>query len=227
MDIKFEKLTLIIPAKNEEESLPLVLDELKQYNVKKIVVIPPDDLKTFNAIKNYDCKVIFQEKDGFGAALIQGLKNSTTTYSCIFNADGSFDPSSLHKMYKILEDQDRQIDFVFNSRYTNGGGSDDDTFLTRIGNFFFTRFCNLLYQTKASDVLYTYVMGKTAYFNENKLTCLDFTLCVELIIKAKRNKQVYYFLGSYERSRLKGIKKVNEWKDGFLILKYMIQQILK
>jgi len=227
MEMNFEKLTLIIPAKNEEESLPLVLEELEKYNIQKIIVIPPDDLETFNAIKNYDCKIIFQEKKGFGAALIQGLRNSRTNYSCIFNADGSFDPSSLHTMYKILEDKDKQIDFVFNSRYTTDGGSDDDTILTRIGNFFFTRFCNLLYQTKASDVLYTYVMGKTDCFNDNKLTCLDFTLCIELIIKAKRNKQKYYFLGSHERSRLKGVKKVNEWKDGFLILKYMVQQIVK
>ena len=38
-----EKLTLIIPAKNEEESLPLVLDELEKYKVKKIVIIRWDN----------------------------------------------------------------------------------------------------------------------------------------------------------------------------------------
>ena len=30
-----EHLTLVIPAKNEKESLPNVLDELEKYNLKK------------------------------------------------------------------------------------------------------------------------------------------------------------------------------------------------
>ena len=33
------KLTLIIPAKNEEESLPQVLNEIKNYNCNKIVIL--------------------------------------------------------------------------------------------------------------------------------------------------------------------------------------------
>ena len=222
--MSLEKLTLIIPAKNEEESLPLVLDELKKYNVKKIVIIPPNDHKTYNAIEKYDCKILFQKNNGFGAAIIEGFNNSETYYSCIFNADGSFDPASLQEMYDLLEDKNNQLDFIFNSRYTGNGGSDDDTIITKIGNFFFTGLCNVLFRTKASDVLYTYVMGKTKYFLDNNLKCYDFTLCVELVIKAKKNRQNYFFLNSYERSRLKGIKKVNEFKDGFLILIYMIKQ---
>ena len=47
-------LTLVIPAKNESESLPKVLDELKDYNLKKIVVIPKEDNGTRDSIKNFD-----------------------------------------------------------------------------------------------------------------------------------------------------------------------------
>ena len=32
-------LTLVIPAKYEEESLPKVLSELENYNLKKIIVL--------------------------------------------------------------------------------------------------------------------------------------------------------------------------------------------
>ena len=32
-------LTLIIPAKNEKESLPKVLDELHEYNIKKNIIL--------------------------------------------------------------------------------------------------------------------------------------------------------------------------------------------
>ena len=224
--MELDKLTLVIPAKNESESLPLVLNELQKYKVKKIIVIPKEDIETYNSIKDYDCEIIFQKKNGFGAALIEGIKNSKTKYSCIFNADGSFNPSYLREMYKLLED-DRNLSYVFNSRYIIGGGSDDDTIITKIGNYIFTALCNICFRLQASDVLFTYVMGRTDSFNNNNLNCLDFTYCVEVMIEAKKNNQKYIFLASQERSRLKGKKKVNELKDGFLILMYIIEKFLK
>ena len=50
----------------------------------------------------------------------------------------------------------------------------------------------------------------------------DFRLCVEIPIKAKRNKLLYKSIPSYERSRIAGKKKVNAIKDGFLILFGMV-----
>ena len=40
-----EDLTLIIPAKNESESLPSVLEEIKDYSCKKIVILESIDSK--------------------------------------------------------------------------------------------------------------------------------------------------------------------------------------
>ena len=51
-----------------------------------------NDEETFEAIKNYDCKIIFQTGMGYGNAIVEGIKHSKTTYSCIFYADGSTDP---------------------------------------------------------------------------------------------------------------------------------------
>ena len=65
-------------------------------------------------------------------------------------------------------------------------------------------------------------MGKTKSFNELKLKSIDFTLCVEFPIKAKKKKFILGTLPSYERARIGGKKKVNEFKDGLLILIKMI-----
>ena len=46
----------------------------------------------------------------------------------------------------------------------------------------------------------------------------DFSFCVELPIKARLKNLKLLSLASHERSRIAGIKKVNEFKDGFLIL---------
>ncbi len=210
-----DDITLVIPAKNESESLPKVLDELLKYKIKKIIVIPPEDEKTRDAIKKFDCKILCQNGKGFGNALIQGINAVETKYFCIFNADGSFNPIYLRDLEnKLISNQD----FVFCSRYEARGGSEDDTILTYIGNKFFTGLCNLLFKLKVTDVLFTYVMGSTKAFKKLDMRFNDFSFCVELPIKAKKQNYILGNLPSIERSRIAGVKKVNEFKDGFLIL---------
>ena len=46
----------------------------------------------------------------------------------------------------------------------------------------------------------------------------DFSFCIELPIKAKKKNFILGNLPSLERSRIAGIKKVNEFRDGLLIL---------
>ena len=210
-----DDITLVIPAKNEAESLPEVLDELSKYEIKKIIVIPPEDKKTREAIEKFNCKILSQEGKGFGNALIQGINSVETKYFCIFNADGSFNPAYLDQLKKKIQ---LNQDFVFCSRYESGGGSEDDTILTYIGNKFFTGLCNLLFKLKITDVLFTYVMGSTSAFKELDMSFNDFSFCVELPIKAKKKDYILGNLPSIERSRIAGIKKVNEFRDGLLIL---------
>ena len=124
-------LTLIIPAKNEKESLPLVLNELKSLSLKIIIILEKSDLETINSIKHYDCQILFQENKGYGDALIHGLNNVKTKYFCIFNADGSFNPRELKGMLKILKFKNN--DFIFASRYEVNCSSEDDTIITLIG----------------------------------------------------------------------------------------------
>ena len=218
-----KELTLVIPAKDEAECLPRVLDELKNFDCKKIIIIPETDLNTRNSIKNFDCKIITQKVGGFGRALILGIEEVETNFLCIFNADGSFDPQYLKNMYNELLNN---CDFVFNSRYENSGGSDDDTFLTLVGNRMFTFICNLLFRLNITDVLFTYVMGKTLAFKSLNLKRKDFRFCIELPVLAKFKKYKFISKPSYERSRLTGRKKVNELKDRFLILLCILEMFI-
>ena len=117
-----------------------------------------------------------------------------------------------------------RLDFLFASRYEKpGGGSDDDNFITTIGNFLFTGIGNLFFSLKISDILFTYVMGKSDSFKNLQIISNDFTFCVELPIKAKRLKSKYQTIPSFERNRIGGVKKVNAFKDGLLILIKMVK----
>ena len=219
------ELTLIIPAKNESESLPIVLDEIKNYDVNIKVLLQKDDIETINSIKNFNCEIIHQINRGYGDALIHGINLTNTKYFCIFNADGSFDPLELKKMLSKINE--KNYDFIFGSRYQRDSGSDDDTIITLVGNFIFTKIGSIFFKLPITDILYTFVLGKTDSAKKLDLVQKDFSFCVELPIKAIRKKMNVSSISSYERERLAGLKKVNAFKDGFLILKYMIYLFFK
>ena len=213
-------LTLLIPAKNEKDSLPIVLDELKKYNLKILIVLSQDDFETINAITNYDVEILYQNLNGYGSALKEGIDQIKTQYLCIFNADGSFQPKELDEMYSKM----KNYNFVFGTRYEKNCGSDDDTFLTAIGNFFFTKIGNIFFNLDVTDLLYTYVMGNTKKFKELELKQEDFSICAEIPINIKEKNFTCTNNKSYERARLKGKKKVSEFKDGLKILFYMLKR---
>jgi len=220
-----EHLTLIIPAKNEKESLPNVLDELKKYNLNIIVILEKQDLDTINAIKEYDCKILYQINKGYGDALLQGIRSVKTNFFCIFNADGSFDPVELRNMYDHA--MKGNADFVFGSRYMDGALSEDDTIITFIGNKIFTFIGKIFFSLPISDILYTFVLGNTQKANKLQLEEKNFSFCIELPILAKKSNHKLISVPSHERARIAGKKKVNAFKDGFLILISMIKIYFK
>jgi len=211
-------LTLIIPAKNEAESLPKVLTDLNNIGCKIIISLKSQDVETINAVKKFNLKIHRQTKKGYGNSLTEAIKICETEFFCIFNADGSFDQNDLKKMIDLCKNND----FVFTSRYLKGAGSEDDTIVTYIGNKFFSFLGNLLFSLDINDILYTYVMGKTSSFNKLKINSDDFRFCVEFPIKMQLLKMKYANIPSYEKRRLGGKKKVNAFKDGFLILIEML-----
>ncbi len=219
-----QDLTLLIPANKESESLPIFLSELKKYDCKKLIVLQEEDKDTINSIVDFkEIEILKQKNKGYGNALIEGIDQISTKYFCIINADGSMDPSFLSEMLRNCENND----FVFATRYAEGGGSDDDDFITFFGNKFFSLLGNLLFKLNLSDILYTYVMGKTKSAKNLELKYNDFRICVELPIKAKFKKYNFVSTPSMERKRIAGKKKVNAIKDGFLILTAIIISFLR
>jgi len=216
-----ENLTLLIPAKFESESLPSVLDELKKFNYKICIILKETDSSTINSIVDFDVEIIHQKGIGYGDALIEGINYCKTKYFCIFNADGSFNPNEIDGIMKQIEENNS--DFVFASRYEKNAGSDDDTIITLVGNYFFSLIGKIFFKLGISDILYTFVVGNTSKAKSLDILSKDFRFCVELPIKAKRKNFKIDVFPSFERKRIAGKKKVNAFKDGSLILKKLIE----
>ena len=220
-----KNITLIIPAKYEKESLPRVLLELKEFPFNILVILEPTDHETIDSIKNFDCTIIHQTNKGYGDALILGIKSVKTEYFCIFNADGSFNPIEISGMYNSLKD--KEGDIIFGSRYEKNATSEDDTLVTKVGNFIFTKLGKILFKLPITDILYTFVLGKTKVALDLNLQSQDFAFCVELPIKAQRKNYKIFSTSAHERARIAGKKKVNAIRDGLYILKKMIFMFLK
>ena len=92
-------------------------------------------------------------------------------------------------------------------------------FLLKLGIFFFS--------IQLTDILYTFLLGKTKSFESLDLRCNDFSLCVEIPIKANRAGMNLIDIPSHERKRIAGEKKVNEFRDGFKILLYMLKSFFR
>ena len=210
-----EIISLIIPCKNEVESLGAVLNEVKnnEYVDEIIVVVDSEDDNSIPIINNFDCELIIQKRKGYGSAIIEGFKKAKNKFGCIYNADYSFDPKYLRDLVNLS----KQNDFVFGSRYGGKGGSDDDDIITFTGNRIFTFMTKYILGIKLSDILFTYVLCNVEKFNKLNLKSIDFKLCIELPTKVKKNNYTYVDLEMYERKRYDGFKKVKVIKDGFLI----------
>ena len=58
--------------------------------------------------------------------------------------------------------KDKNSDFIFGSRYEDNSGSEDDTIITRVGNFIFTLIGKIFFHLDISDIL-------TLLFLENRM----------------------------------------------------------
>ncbi|WP_207512312.1 glycosyltransferase family 2 protein [Longitalea luteola] len=119
-------LTLVIPAYNEEESLPNFIGGLIAYceekNWKIIIVNDGSKDNTKNILNKYSenkvLKVVHHKLNrGYGGALKTGIRNVTTKYCVTIDADGQHDLRDVDLMFqKMIE---TNADMIVGSRKGN------------------------------------------------------------------------------------------------------------
>lgn len=219
----YDDLTIIIPTYNEDLVIEKTIRELLSYNIKNIIVVDGGSIDTtIEIVKKFNVKIIdIGFRSGYGDAFLKGLDATNTKYLCKINADGSFDPKYLNQMMLLI--QSRNADIVFNSRYLKDSRSYDDTIIRKVGNYFFTKLCQIIFKTTNTDILYNYHMSETSYYKDLNLKYKDFSICTEIPIKFKRRGYKIVEIPSIERIRLAGVSKVNAFYDGLKILNKTIR----
>lgn len=184
-----KNISIVIPARNEEKSLKILLkkfDKFKKYYEEIIIVDGKSVDKTISVAREFGCKIIKQKKLGYGDAIIQGVNQVKTKYFIIFDADGSKDPIYLKKFSNELKKNRNNI--IFAERYGKNAGSLDDTFITHIGNRIFTIMGKIFFGLKLNDILHTFFLCEVNKFKKLRFKYKDFVFCVEFPILAKKKQ---------------------------------------
>lgn len=224
---KTPRVTVIIPAMNEAANLPHVAARMPA-GVDEIVFV--DGNSTDNTVEVAqqtwpDAVIVQQTRKGKGNALACGFEVATGDIIVMIDADCSTDPAEIPRFVGVLV---AGADFAKGSRFIQGGGSSDITFLRRIGNFGLNAIVNILFRTHYSDLCY----GYNAFWRESlEVFRLPATTAtgpqwgdgfeIETLINVRVAAAGLDIaeVGSYERDRMHGISNLNAVSDGIRVLR--------
>ena len=234
-----KKLSILIPAYNEEKTIHLILNKVKTVNLiagieKEVIIV--NDCSTDNTVEkvkqyianNPELSISLhnQEKNqGKGAAIHKAIKLANGDYLIVQDADLEYDPEEYNLLLQPVVDG--FADVVYGSRFVGGNPHRILFYWHSIGNKFLTSLSNMLTNLNLTDMETCYKLIKSDVAKSLNLKEKRFGFEPEVTAKLARvpNLRIYEVGISYYGRTYEEGKKIS-WQDGvraiYCILKYNI-----
>jgi len=204
------KVTLIIPAKNEEETIGRVVNGALPYADRVLVVDGHSSDATRERAEAAGAEVVPDNGLGKGDGYKVGMKKGGTDGVLVFmDADGSHEPKDIPKLIEPIT-QDR-ADMVIATRLK--AGSDDvdasfSCFVRNVGGNFLTMLIGLRFGLDITDALNGFRAIRASLAPQLELKANDFDVEHEMIMRAAKLGWRITEIPSHEYARAGGRSKL-------------------
>jgi glycosyltransferase involved in cell wall biosynthesis len=225
-----QKVSVVIPAKNEEMNIGLVLDDVNKtiaetpaYEFEVIVVDDKSLDRTGEVSQSRGAKVIRNTgPSGKGNALRLGFENAGGDIMIMMDADYSHRAEEIPKFLEAFEDK---IGLVIGSRVF--GGSEEYTRVRAFGNIFLTAALGMFLGRYLSDALNGFKAFRRDVFDSFRYTSSAFEIEIELIANTLRKGYRVVEISSHERARKGGEPKSRVIRHGTRFLMRIISEWMR
>ena len=220
------KISVIIPAFNEQESIRYVIDRIPNKDSYEIIVVDGDSKDQTVAIAEASgARVLHEPRRGYGRACATGVEGAAGDIIIFLDADGADDPTQIPEL--IAPFQNGQADMVLGSRLAGKIHPGAMPWHQYFGNWLSAGLIRILYQIPITD------LSPFRGVDRSKLLSIEmgemtYGWPTEMIAKAARNNwritetPVNYFPRYGGQSKISGTI-----KGTILATYYILSTILK
>ena len=224
--IQQPRVSIVIPAMNEEKNLPHVLPRIPSWVYEVILVDGQSTDRTVEMACQLwpGIRIIPQQGRGKGAALRSGFEAATGDIIVMLDADGSTSPAEIPAFVGMLVSG---ADFVKGSRFIQGGGTGDMEWFRRLGNWGLTTVVRMVFGGNYSDLCYGYNAFWARVLPQLNLDANGFEIETLMNIRALKVGLKIAEVPSFEAERIYGVSNLRTFPDGWRVLKTIVKERLK
>jgi len=221
------EISVVVPTRNEVNTIGNVLKEIPKHvqYPSKVLVIDASDDETPLVAKKYGAKVLRQRGQGKGNALRQAFCAIDSDIVVMMDGDGCMQAEEIPRFVKAIVSG---ADTAKGSRFLKNGGSQDLSFIRKVGNLLFVTLVNLFWSGKYTDLCYGFLAFRRQALERLKpyLKSNHFQIETEICIRANKLGLKVVEVPSVELKRSHGKSKLSGMRASLQILQVILREFV-